>query len=36
MNNTKTAPEKKLVGIDPSLDIFAAIQKLKKEKNAVG
>ena len=35
MNNTKTAPEKKLVGIDPSLDIFAAIQKLKKEKNAV-
>lgn len=35
MNNTKTAPEKKQVGIDPSLDIFAAIQKLKKEKNAV-
>src|ERR1041385_3699325 len=35
MNNVKTAPEKKLVGIDPSLDIFAAIKKLKKEKNAV-
>jgi quinolinate synthase len=35
MNNVKTAPEKKLVGIDPTLDIFAAIQKLKKEKNAV-
>ena len=35
MNNTKAAPEKKVGGIDPSLDIFAAIQKLKKEKNAV-
>src|SRR3954471_9891446 len=35
MNNTKTAQEKKQVGIDPSMDIFAAIQKLKKEKNAV-
>ncbi|MDQ3110761.1 MAG: quinolinate synthase NadA [Bacteroidota bacterium] len=29
------APEKKGCGIEPDLDIFAAIKKLKKEKNAV-
>ncbi|CAN5394414.1 quinolinate synthase NadA [soil metagenome] len=32
MNQT---PEKKSAAIDPGLDIFAAIKKLKKEKNAV-
>jgi quinolinate synthase len=35
MYKENLAPEKKSTGIDPGLDIFAAIKKLKKEKNAV-
>jgi quinolinate synthase len=35
MYKENLAPEKKSIGIDPGLDIFAAIKKLKKEKNAV-
>ncbi len=35
MYNMKMDLEKKISAIDPSLDIFAAIKKLKKEKNAV-
>jgi quinolinate synthase len=35
MYTEKLSPEKKAKAIDPDLDIFAAIKKLKKEKNAV-
>ncbi|MEO5644648.1 MAG: quinolinate synthase NadA [Bacteroidia bacterium] len=35
MYKVNLVPEKKTEPIDPNLDIFAAIEKLKKEKNAV-